>query len=218
VVGGVQLEGDDAGSFVDAEAIVAIEGSTELAAFAAHVPVAGERGARRGRPQDPTGAHVIGPAQIPVITDPDEARRDPELAVLSLIAHGDEPGAERIAIAAIEGAQDLDTDRAAVYLDVVFARLGETARAALEKLMQTGSYEFQSDIARNWFSKGKAEGKAEGEAKGEAKVLLQLMELRGLEIPDSIREQILGATDCAQIEVWVSRVLYAKTAAEVVGS
>jgi hypothetical protein len=31
VVGGVQLEGDDAGSFVDAEAIVAIEGSTELA-------------------------------------------------------------------------------------------------------------------------------------------------------------------------------------------
>jgi hypothetical protein len=96
--------------------------------------------------------------------------------------------------------------------------LGEAARAALEKLMQTGSYEFQSDIARNWFSKGKAEGKAEGEAKGEAKVLLQLMELRGLEIPDSIREQILGATDCAQIEVWVSRVLYAKTAAEVVES
>jgi hypothetical protein len=193
--------------------LVVIALDPDVAAWAARTIKAGlSEGAQRLTPD------VIGPAQIPVITDPDEARRDPELAVLSLIAHGDEPGAERIAIAAIEGAQDLDTDRAAVYLDVVFARLGEAARAALEKLMQTGSYEFQSDIARNWFSKGKAEGKAEGEAKGEAKVLLQLMELRDLEIPDSIREQILGATDCAQIEVWVSRVLYAKTAAEVVES
>ncbi len=154
---------------------------------------------------------VIGPSQIPVITDPAEARRNPELAVLSLIAHGDEPGAEHIAVAAIDGAQVLDNDRAAIYLDAVFARLGEDARAALETLMQTGHYEFQSDIARSWFSKGKAEG----EAKGEAKLLLQLMELRGLEVTAPIRERILGTTDCTQIEAWASRVLHAKTTAEI---
>jgi len=41
---------------------------------------------------------------------------------------------------------------------------------------------------------------------------------RGLEPTDSIRERILSTADCAQIEVWVSRVLQAKTAAEVLES
>ncbi len=195
--------------------LVVIALDPEVAAWAASTFKAGlSPGAQSLTPD------VIGPSQIPVITDPAEARRNPELAVLSLIAHGDEPGAEHIAVAAIDGAQGLDNDRAAVYLDVVFARLGEVARAALETLMQTGHYEFQSDIARSWFSKGKAEGEAEGEAKGkaegEAKVLLQLMELRHLEVTPHIRERILGTTDCAQIELWVSRVLDAKTAAEVI--
>ena len=40
---------------------------------------------------------VLGPAEIPFITDLDEARRAPELAVLSVAAHGREPGAEYIA-------------------------------------------------------------------------------------------------------------------------
>ena len=170
---------------------------------------------------------VIGPDQIPVVTDAAWARQNPEMAVLSLIAHGDQPGAEHIAVAAVEAVKDLDSDRAAVYLDVVFANLGEVARAALEALMHTGNYEFQSDIARSWFSKGKAEGEAKGEAKGkaegeakgkaegEARVLLQLMTLRGLEVTEAIRERVMGTTDCTQLEAWVSRVLDAKTAAEV---
>ena len=150
---------------------------------------------------------VVGPAQIPVITDHDDARRSPELAVLSLAAHGDEPGAEHIALAVLAAAHDLDSDRAALYPDVVFARLGEAARKALEKLMQTGHYEFQSDIARAWFAKGEAEG--------EAKILLQVMALRGFEVSDEIRDRIMCTTDCARIEAWASRVLQAKSAAEV---
>src|SRR5690606_30241494 len=39
---------------------------------------------------------VLGPGQIPVIVDPEEARRSPELAVLSVAAHAHEPGAEHI--------------------------------------------------------------------------------------------------------------------------
>ena len=79
--------------------------------------------------------------------------------------------------------------------------------------MQSGRYEYQSDIARSWF----ARGEAKGEAEGEARVLLQLMELRGLEVTDAIRERVLGTTECAQIEAWVRRVLDARTAAEVLG-
>ena len=54
---------------------------------------------------------VLGPAQIPIIRDPDEARREPELAVLSVAAHGREPGAEHIALAALTAVRGLDRDR-----------------------------------------------------------------------------------------------------------
>jgi hypothetical protein len=55
---------------------------------------------------------VIGPRDIPVITDVEAARRNPELAVLSVAAHGREPGAEEIAMAAIWASRELDGERA----------------------------------------------------------------------------------------------------------
>jgi len=91
---------------------------------------------------------VIGPEQVPVITEFEVAIRAPELAVLSFAAHGREPGAELIALAAIEACLHLDNDRNLLYPDFVFAHLGEVARAALEKIMQMRDYEFQSDLFR----------------------------------------------------------------------
>ena len=44
---------------------------------------------------------VLGPDQIPVVTDFAAASRAPELAVLSVAAHGHDPGAEHIALAAL---------------------------------------------------------------------------------------------------------------------
>lgn len=78
---------------------------------------------------------VLGPAQIPVIVDPDEARRAPELAVLSVAAHGREPGAEFIALAALTAVRGLDSARELLYPDFIHAMLGDVARAALELLM-----------------------------------------------------------------------------------
>jgi hypothetical protein len=83
---------------------------------------------------------VIDPDQIPMITDVEHARRSPGLAVLSALAHADDPEAVDIAAAALTAAHDLDSDAAAA----IFARLGDLARTALEQLMQTGRYEYQS--------------------------------------------------------------------------
>src|SRR5205814_9322585 len=44
---------------------------------------------------------VVGPEAIPRVTDPAAAEQAPELAVLSVLAHGAEKGAESIAFAAI---------------------------------------------------------------------------------------------------------------------
>ena len=149
---------------------------------------------------------VIGPADIPVITDHEAARAAPELAVLSVAAHADEPGAEHIALAALAACQALDTDRAILYPDFVIALLGAVARKALEQLMATTNYEFQSDFARGYF----AQGKAEGEARGKADTLLKLLKLRGFTVPEARRQQVHACLDCDQLDAWIARVLSAR--------
>lgn len=63
-------------------------------------------------------ALVLGPSGIPEVTREEEAHADPELAVLSAMAHGgskDSGKAARIALAAQLAALDLDEDRSRLY-------------------------------------------------------------------------------------------------------
>src|SRR5215472_8191035 len=104
---------------------------------------------------------VIGPASVPVIEDAAIADRDPELAVLSVLAHGQKPHAERIGRAALLATLGLSDERQVLYSDLVFAALSQAARTALEDLMAGGNYEFQSEFAKKHQAKGRAEGQAE---------------------------------------------------------
>lgn len=155
---------------------------------------------------------MLGRGSIPAITDLDQARQAPELAVLSVAAHADEPGAAHIALAAIEATADLDRDRDRLYPDFVFALLGRVARAAREKLMATsGKIQYQSDFAREYYGKGLIDG----EARGEAKMLLKMLALRGFVPTDAQRERILGCTDSDVLDAWADRVIVARTLDEV---
>ena len=170
---------------------------------------------------------VLGPAQIPAIRDPDEARLKPELAVLSVAAHGREPGAEHIALAALTAVRGLDRGRELLYPDFILAVLGEVARAALEQLMNPATYEYQSDFARKYISIGKAEGKAEGiaegeargkaegEARGKAQTLLKLLHVKGLAVPAELTARVESCQDLDQLDRWIERVLTATTLDEV---
>ncbi len=148
---------------------------------------------------------VLGPDHIPFITNHDEACRAPELAVLSVAAHGREPGAEHIALAALTAVRGLDNDREAFYLDFILAGLGEVARAALEMLMNKANYEYQSDFARKYFS----EGKAEGQAQGQAQLLLKLLRFKGFTVAPELAARVESCQDLAQLDAWAERVLTA---------
>lgn len=52
---------------------------------------------------------VIGPAEVPKVTDPGVARATPELAMLSLMSHARAPEATEIGVALWEGTEALDT-------------------------------------------------------------------------------------------------------------
>jgi len=166
---------------------------------------------------------VLGAAQIPVILDPDEARKAPELAVLSVFAHGREKGAELIALAALDAVGDLDSDRGVLYPDLILAMLGEVARAIVEQIMNKGTYQFQSDFARKYIALGKAEGEAEGEARGEARgkvvgeaqLLLKQLRFKGFTVSPELVARVESCQDLAVLDLWAERVLSASTLDDV---
>lgn len=176
---------------------------------------------------------VLDADVIPWITDAAEARRSPELAVLSVMAHGHEPGAERIGLAALDAARTLDSQRALLYPDFVHALLGRVARAALEKLMNLENYQFQSPFFRKLYAKcereatrkgraaglaeGKAEGLAEGLAEGQAAALLALLRQKGFTLEAATRERIAACRDLRKLKRWLARVLDARSLADVFG-
>ncbi|MBI4705674.1 MAG: hypothetical protein HY744_31670 [Deltaproteobacteria bacterium] len=156
---------------------------------------------------------VLGPDAVPLVTAVEQAAAAPELAVLSALAHGSGAHAVQVALAALGAIQGLDDERARFYLDLVMASLGEAARQALEAVMASGTYEYQSDFAKRYVAKGRAEG----EAKGKAEAVVAVLEARGLDVPAALRQRLGGCTDLAQLDEWLRRAVTVASAAELLG-
>ena len=144
---------------------------------------------------------VLGPDGVPVISDLEKAKNYPELAVMSVMAHGrgDVQTAVKLATLAAQAAQGLDADMQALYLDLIESALGEAARKAFEMIPET--YKFQGPT----YLKAHAEGLAEGRTEGEATALLSFLEARGLAPNEDQCQRILGCTDLDQLNSWVRK-------------
>jgi hypothetical protein len=110
--------------------------------------------------QEP-GILVLGPEDVPRVSELTEAQRSAELMVLSIQAHGHEPSALTDALVALRAVRGLPEPEAVVYLDLMLASLGAAARLAVEELMDQGRYEFQSEYAKRYIGMGKKEGSEE---------------------------------------------------------
>jgi hypothetical protein len=139
---------------------------------------------------------VLGPALTPVVTDPAQARMEPDLTLLSTIAHGwAHPDRNQVLDAfraAVQALENVDQERAEVYVDVVRAALPTAARRYLEELMRT-EYRFQSDIAIRQMAEGRTED------------VLIVLEARGIDVPTKARERITSCIDSKQITRWLRR-------------
>jgi len=163
-------------------------------------------------------ALVLGPSGVPEITDAEAAAADPELAVLSAMAHGDDPDPQKslaIALAAMGASVGLDAARSTLYYDLVYASLGEAARKALQS-MDPAKYEYQSEFARRYVAEGKAEGRAEGKAEGKAELLLKLLTSRFGPLSEAVRQRIAAASS-AELDRLGERVLEAKDIDDLFG-
>lgn len=129
----------------------------------------------------------------------------PELAVLSVMAHGKTERGAEIVRALVPVAQGLDANRATLYLDLTYLSVGEAASRALEALMRNGGYQYQSEFARKYYGEGEREGERKGRREERATSVLTFLEARGLAIPPAARERILGCQDLDELARWVRR-------------
>jgi hypothetical protein len=153
---------------------------------------------------------VLHRGAVPVVTDRAEAARRPELGVLSAMAHGETEQGATIAAALLPIILELDNNKARLYYDLVYNSLNEAARRALEAMMK--GYEYQSDFAKKYVAEGRAEGRAE-EA---ARALLTVLRVRGLAVPDAVRERILAQRDPEKLERWLEKAVVAASATTVI--
>jgi len=158
---------------------------------------------------------VLGPSGVPEITDEAHARADPELAVLSAMAHGQDADIEksiRIAFAAQMASMGLDEDRSRLYFDLVLNSLSEAARRALQD-MNPATYEYQSDFCRGLF----AQGCAEGERSGRAALIVRQLTLRFGPLGTEVQGRIAAAS-IPEMDALAERLLTARTVQEALAA
>lgn len=139
---------------------------------------------------------VLEPSGVPEIADEEKAKQDPELAVLSAVAHGEDRDiakAVQIALAAEVALLGLDAERSTLYGDMLFHALSEAARRALRD-MNLPKYEYKTEFAKRYYGQGLAEGEAKGEAKGRSEVILRILTVRFGAVSEADRAQIQGAS------------------------
>jgi len=151
---------------------------------------------------------VLPRSSVPVVTEPEEADRRPELGVLSAMVHGETEQGAAIAAAVLPAILKLDDDRARLYYDLLYNSFNEAVRR--EMLMIKG-YEYQSDFAKKYVAQGRAEGRTQEAARN----LLSVLRVRGIAVPDGARERILAETDPERLERWLDKAVVAASVNEV---
>jgi hypothetical protein len=151
-------------------------------------------------------ALVLGPEQIPKVTELHTALAAPDLTMLSVIVHGkgDVATAIQIARAAYAVAQnETNEERQALYLGLIEAALSEAVKQELD--MKLSEMKFPPRA----YTQAKVEGKAEA--------LLKVLEGRGIATTAAQRAQIAACTDGMTMDDWLDRSISVSSIAELLG-
>jgi uncharacterized protein DUF4351 len=161
---------------------------------------------------------VLSLSGVPEITDEERAKEDPELAVLSAMAHARDPDpakSARIALLAQMVSLGLDAERSRLYCDLVLHSLPEAARRALQA-MDASKYQYQSEFARRYYGQGKADGVAEGKVAGIAEIVLKQLTTRFGALSPAVTSHVQSAS-AVDLDRIAQRVLTAQTLDEALG-
>jgi hypothetical protein len=161
--------------------------------------------------------HVIGPEQVPQVTESDQAERDLPVAALSVTAHGkgDPATAVKIALALARAAKVRDNENLLLYLGLIENALSAAAKEILSMMPDAPKY--FSESQRRSYDKGAAHGKIEGMVEAAAKAVLRVLARRGLRVSDDQASRIRACTDLETLDRWLDSALSVASVDELLG-
>jgi hypothetical protein len=160
---------------------------------------------------------VLGPDNVPVITDADQAASHLPLAVFSAMTHGSDPDSPAILEALATALGSTDGETADYFIELLEIGLGEgPARETWRKLMAVGTYfPGRGTIVEQSYLKGKKEGLEKGLEKARAQDILRLLEKRGIPTTDAERTRIADCPDLDTLDRWFDRAITATHAEDL---
>jgi len=161
----------------------------------------------------PLRPFIFTPKDVPLLVDVEQASASPALAAFSAICHGRDAEVDEVFPALAAALRTLGPAKAILYHDIVLAGLPQAPRARWEAFMSTT---IDSPYLSERFRELYAQGHAKGEAQGEVHAVLTVLDARGVQVPDDIREQILACTDHDVLDTWLRRAVTATSAEDVV--
>jgi hypothetical protein len=155
---------------------------------------------------------VAGPHNMPVLTDPAEVREDLALATLSAITHATDPDIGAILKTMTTVLQDTPAALANPIIELVAQGLGKLPAAEIwRKLVAVDLSFYKSPLAQEI----REEGRVEGQTQRAIENVLEVLEVRGLDIPEAVRQRILGCDDPETLRRWHRRAVIAPSAEEI---
>jgi hypothetical protein len=155
---------------------------------------------------------VLGPQGIPVITDPVAAVAEPELAVLSALAHAraESETALAVARAAVLALGSIPAEQQVLYFHLLRTAVSNAARKAFEMLpsrLEKYLPEEDRQRMRAERNEGRSEGRSEGLREGLQLAVVKVVESRGLALSDDLRERLRAKTEQELTEILGRAVL-----------
>ncbi|MGA5809509.1 hypothetical protein ACPC39_25540 [Streptomyces cellulosae] len=174
-----------------------------------------QRAVSSGPPQLPTltlRPVVAGPHNMPVITDPEEARADLVLASLAAITHAAEPCVDAILKALSTAMRDAPEDIADPIVEFTAQGLGKyPAKHVWRNLVAVDLSFYKSYLVEEIREEARAEARAEGRAED----VLLVLEQRGLDISDAVRSRVTECGDPEVLRSWLARAVTVPKAEEI---
>ncbi|MGW0839695.1 hypothetical protein ACWD26_05990 [Streptomyces sp. NPDC002787] len=142
---------------------------------------------------------VVGPDNVPAITDARTAANNPAMAAFSALAHARSAQINDILDAMGRALQATDGKSADYFYEFLEVNLrGTPAGEKWREIMTFVTYFPGRGTVRET-------AYLEGEAKGEAKGVLRVLEVRGIPVTEEVRERITTCTDINRLDLWLTR-------------
>ncbi|MGW5608730.1 hypothetical protein ACWEWI_22025 [Streptomyces sp. NPDC003753] len=139
---------------------------------------------------------MLGPDNLPAITDPDEAARDLPVSVFSALTHAKDPALPAKLDALATALTNTGGETAADWAEYTEIGLGDAqTRELWRQLMTTRTSRFP----------GSGTLIEETRLKGKVEDILRILDLRGIDVPEATRERIATCTDLDTLSTWFDR-------------